>query len=80
MTLIGREGCHLCDDARTVVNDVLRDFTSINLVEVSIDDDARLRAEYAEQIPVVLINGQIHNYWRIDPERLRRKLTELVAS
>ena len=78
LTLIGRDGCHLCDDARLVVNGVLADFPSVTMTEVSIDDDEALRAEYWEQIPVVMLDGKVHNFWRIDPERLRAKLVTLV--
>ena len=74
VTLVGRDGCHLCDDARVVVVDVLTEFPSVTFSEVSIDDDETLRAEYWEQIPVVLIDDKVHNFWRIDPERLRTKL------
>ena len=77
LTLIGRDGCHLCDDARAVVTEVLSGFPQVTLTEVSIDDDEALRAEYWEQIPVVLINDKVHNFWRIDPDRLRKKLKEL---
>lgn len=77
LTLIGRDGCHLCDDARAVVTQVLTDFPSVTMTEVSIDDDEALRAEYWEQIPVVMLDGKVHNFWRIDPDRLRNKLTEL---
>jgi len=76
VTLIGREGCHLCDDARVVVTDVLTEFPHVQLVERSIDDDQELHAEYWEHIPVVLIDGKVHNFWRIDPDRLRTKLKE----
>jgi len=75
VTLVGREGCHLCEDARAVVTSVLNEFPAIELVEVSIDDDEVLHEQYWEQIPVVLINGKVHNFWRIDPERLRQKLS-----
>ena len=75
LTLIGRDGCHLCDDARVVVTEVLSEFPQVTLTEVSIDDDEALRAEYWEQIPVVLINDKVHIFWRIDPDRLRKKLS-----
>jgi hypothetical protein len=42
--------------------------------EVSILDDPELAARYAEQIPVVLIDGREHEYWRIDERRLRQAL------
>ena len=42
--------------------------------ECSIDDDAQLRAEWAEQSPVTLVDGRQHDFWRVDPERLRGAL------
>ncbi len=48
---------------------------AITLTELSIDDDPALQAEYWEQIPVVLIDGKVHNFWRIDPIRLKKALT-----
>ena len=76
LTLIGREGCHLCDDARVVVTDVLTSFPAVTFRQLSIDDDEALRIEFGEQIPVVLIDDKVHNFWHIDPDRLRTKLKE----
>lgn len=75
LTLIGKPGCHLCDDARAVVVSVLDDFPGVELEERSILDDADLHAQYAEEIPVLLIDGRVHTFWRIDEERLRAALT-----
>lgn len=74
LTLIGRDGCHLCDDARLVVHSVVADFDDVELVEASIDTDAELRAKYHDEIPVVLIDGKMHAYWRVDADRLRSAL------
>jgi glutaredoxin len=76
LTLIGRDGCHLCVEARVVVTDVLSEFPNVTLAEVSIDDNEAMRAQYWEQIPVLLIDGSVHNFWHIDPDRLRKKLKE----
>jgi glutaredoxin len=76
LTLIGKAGCHLCDEARATVMKVLEEFDDVILVEKSIDDDTSLRAEYWEQIPVVLIDGRVHNFWHIDSARLITKLKE----
>jgi hypothetical protein len=46
---------------------------------VNILDDEHLQNSYAEQIPVLLINGEVHNYWRIDEPRLRAALEALKA-
>lgn len=75
LTLIGRDGCHLCDDARAIVTTVLEEFPDVELTEHSIDDDAELRATYADEIPVVLIDSRMHAYWRVDAERLRTALS-----
>jgi hypothetical protein len=78
VTLIGRDGCHLCDDARAIVLDVLSRHDGIAFCEVSIDDDEDLANRYREEIPVVLIDDEVHNFWRIDPERLDRALSERI--
>ncbi len=71
VTLIGKPGCHLCDDARAVVQRVLSEFDGIEFEERSILDDVALRDRYAEEIPVVLIDGAQHTYWRVDADRFR---------
>ncbi len=73
ITLIGRPGCHLCDDARVVVARVAADL-GVGVREVSIAGDAELTARYGEQIPVVLVDGEQHDYWRVDEQRLRDAL------
>ena len=78
LTLIGKPGCHLCDDAEAVVAEVLLEFGDVvSLTKQNILDDDALFARYSEEIPVLLINGKVHNYWRIDPERLRSALSSL---
>jgi len=79
LTLIGKPGCHLCDDARAVVTSVIADFSSVALEEFSILDDTALYEKYVEEIPVLLVNGKVHNIWRVDPDRLRNALTEATA-
>lgn len=79
VTLLTRPGCHLCDDARAVVERVVREFPGVVLEERSILDDEALLDAYAEDIPVVLIDGRRHAYWRVDPERLRAALSSSAA-
>lgn len=78
LTLIAREGCHLCDDAREVVSEVLAQYPSVTLTELSVDDDPALLAEYSDKVPVLLVNGERHSMWRVKPERLRKSLDELA--
>jgi hypothetical protein len=73
VTLIGKPGCHLCDDAREVIARVAADL-GVTWVELSILDDRALAEQYAEQIPVTLVDGRQHDYWRVDEARLRAAL------
>jgi hypothetical protein len=75
ITLIGKPGCHLCDDARVVVERVAED-TGAGWLELSILDDHELARRYAEQIPVVLVDGEQHDFWRVDEQRLRAALAD----
>lgn len=71
--LYSRPGCHLCDDARAIIAQVCAELgTSYD--EVDITTSAALQAAYAEQIPVTFVDGAQHDFWRVDPERLRRAL------
>lgn len=79
LTLVGKPGCHLCDDARAAVLQVLEGFPDVRFDERSILDDAELFDAYVEEIPVVLIDDRVHTIWRVDPERLRRRLEEVSA-
>jgi glutaredoxin len=74
VTLLGKPGCHLCDDARTAVQAVLADHPEVAFDEKSILDDPALLDAYAEEIPVVLIDGRVHTIWRVDENRLRAAL------
>lgn len=77
VTLIGKPGCHLCDDARAAIERVLAGLppaASVSLDEKSILDDDALYAQYWEQIPVVLIDGEQHTFWRVDEQRLAAAL------
>lgn len=80
LTLIGKPACHLCEDAEEVVTQVVNSFdtVTISVEKKNIEEDTELFDAYWEQIPVLLINGKVHNYWRIDPERLTRALKELT--
>jgi hypothetical protein len=73
ITLIGKPGCHLCDDARAVIQRVAADL-DVGWEERSILQDRELAELYAEQIPVTLVDGRQHDYWRVDEARLRAAL------
>ena len=73
ITLYGRPGCHLCDDAREVIARVCADLGE-SFEEVSIDGDPELVARFGEEIPVTFVDGRQHDFWRVSEERLRRAL------
>ncbi|MCU1549419.1 MAG: glutaredoxin family protein [Arthrobacter sp.] len=73
VVLITKADCHLCSDARAAVDRVTAAL-GIDWTEQSVDDDAALRERFAEEIPVVLVNGVQRDFWRIDEARLARTL------
>ncbi len=75
VSIIGKPDCHLCEDARVIVMAVCAEF-GIEWQERSILDDPVLYDEYWEKIPVILIDGRVHDYWRVDEQRLRRVLSD----
>lgn len=79
VTLLGKPGCHLCDDAVIVVEGVLAEYPQVSFEQRSILDDAELLEKYFEEIPVVLIDGKVHNIWRIDADRFRAALKEKLT-
>ena len=80
LTLVGKPGCHLCDNARAVVGEVLAALPAdasgvpgaerVQVEERDILAEPELYGKYWEEIPVVLIDGRQHAYWRVDPQRL----------
>ncbi|MFI8996447.1 glutaredoxin family protein [Streptomyces sp. NPDC053542] len=73
VTLIGKPGCHLCDDAQKVIEAVCAE-TGASWEKQDITEDAELYRKYWEQIPVILVDGAQHDFWRVDPQRLRKAL------
>jgi glutaredoxin len=69
-----RPGCHLCDDAKAALERV-RASTGVGWSEVDISTDPELTAEYGDRIPVVVLDGREHGYWRVEEDRLVRDLT-----
>ena len=74
ITLYSRPGCHLCDDARAVIERVCADLGE-EYVEVSVDNDPQLIERFGEEIPVTFVDGRQHDFWRVDEARLRTALS-----
>jgi glutaredoxin len=73
VVLYTKPGCHLCDDARAVVEAVCAELGH-SYDEVDITTSEELMAAYGEQIPVTFVDGRQHDFWRVDAARLRAAL------
>jgi glutaredoxin len=78
LTLYGKPGCCLCDDARAVI-DVVRDQWSFELREVDVSIDPALHREYGERIPVVELDGEEVFELHVDPLELRKHLDRVAS-
>ena len=74
VTFYSRSGCHLCDVAREVVEAVCAELGE-TYEEVDIDADPGLRERFTDEVPVTFVDGRQHDFWRVDPARLRAALT-----
>ena len=74
ITLLSRPGCHLCDEARSVIAAVASAL-GVPWSERDVTMSPQDLNEYGEMIPVTLIDGVQHDFWRVDADRLRRALS-----
>jgi glutaredoxin len=68
VTVYSRSGCHLCKIAIDKIKSVNSEI-DFELEIKLIDDDKTLQEKYNDEVPVILIDDQVHDYWRIDVER-----------
>lgn len=73
VTVVSRMDCHLCDVAKAEVARVTAEL-GLGWVEVDVDADPALLEEYSDLVPVILVDGRVHDYWRVDETRLRQAL------
>ncbi|WP_432558628.1 glutaredoxin family protein [Granulicoccus sp. GXG6511] len=75
VTVLTRQGCHLCDQVLVVVRQVCAD-AGVELAEIDIDlpGQESLHVEYTDQVPVTFVDGRRFDFWRIDEVRLRAAL------
>ncbi|HYO40022.1 MAG TPA: glutaredoxin family protein [Nocardioidaceae bacterium] len=75
--LYTKPGCHLCEEARAVVEQVCAELgESYDEVDITCGPDAdRLTGLYGEEIPVTFVDGRQHDFWRVDATRLRAALS-----
>ena len=73
VTLITRQGCHLCDEAAAALRRLSGEL-GFPLELVDVDADRTLANEYSDRVPVILIDGAEHGYWRLEEQRFRAAL------
>ena len=71
--IFSRSGCHLCEVAESIVKEVQREF-AFKLTVTLIDGNSELEAKFGEEVPVTFINGERHDYFRVDAKRFRDAL------
>jgi glutaredoxin len=74
VVLYGRNGCHLCDEARETIVALGPELPPFELREVDIESDARVHAAYLERIPVVEVEGVVVSELGLDRAALERAL------
>jgi glutaredoxin len=77
VTLYGKPGCHLCEDARAAIKQV-RASREFELREVDVSRDAGLHREYGERIPVVAVDGAEEFEFFVDPAGLMKALDRVA--
>lgn len=73
VTLVTRVGCHLCTEAEDILRRLSAELGFL-LEFVDVDSTRELRNEYSDRVPVVLVDGAEHGYWRVEEDRLRARL------
>jgi hypothetical protein len=69
-------GCHLCDDACAIVTSVCAE-TGVGWSAKDLANaDEATRAQWREFVPVVLVDGEVHDIFRVNPDRLRAALVQ----
>ena len=73
VTVISRIGCHLCEIAIDKIN-LVQEQLQFDLEIKLINDLPELEQEYGEQVPVIMIDNKIHDYWRVDIDRFTKAI------
>ncbi|HEX7302151.1 glutaredoxin family protein [Lentzea sp.] len=73
VTVVSRVDCHACEEAKAEVERICAEAGATWSVE-DVDADPELRAEYGDQVPVFLVDGIEHGYWKVEEDRLRAAL------
>lgn len=74
ITFYTRTGCHLCEEARVVLERVCAELGE-DYAEIDVDSDPALAGRFGDEVPVTFVDGRQHDFWRVDAARLRAALT-----
>ncbi|MDT4937857.1 MAG: hypothetical protein QOG80_1528 [Pseudonocardiales bacterium] len=74
VTLISRADCHLCDEAEATIVRLAAEL-GFDVQRWDVDADEARRNEYSDRVPVILIDGREHGYWRVEEPRFRAALS-----
>ncbi|MGR0159257.1 glutaredoxin family protein [Paenarthrobacter nitroguajacolicus] len=77
VVLLTKADCHLCTEARAAVERVTKGL-GVQWTEQRIESNPGLQERFAEEIPVVLVDGVQRDFWKIDEERLTRTLKKVL--
>ena len=76
VSIYSRSNCHLCDVALEVLEQMQSEF-SFMINKKLIDGDPELEEKYGDSVPVILINDEPHDFFRVNPERFRSAMAKL---
>ena len=76
VSIYSRANCHLCEQALEVLEQIVVEIP-FAITKILIDGDKELEEKYGEQVPVILINGEPHDFFRVNPKRFKAALAEL---
>jgi len=79
VTLYGKPGCHLCDDARVIVERVRAEHP-FELREVDVSLDPVLLREYGERIPVLELDGEELFEFHVEEAALVQRVARVDGS
>ncbi|MDO5499802.1 MAG: glutaredoxin family protein [Propionibacteriaceae bacterium] len=80
VTVLTREGCHLCDEVLVTVRQICAQLRQdLAVIDIDLPGHEAMREEYTDQVPVTFVDGRRFDFWRIDEVRLRAALAERPA-
>jgi glutaredoxin len=73
VTVYSRHGCHLCESAEKTIES-LRETLEYSVEILYIDGNDELEKLYGTEVPVIHINGEHHDFYKVDPVRFKTSL------